>query len=142
MKNLKICVFFIFFFGHSCALEQASPSDYNDAIYREQVKIKEKINQLALTTDKQKEKEILESLKTQTRTSLERINEIGSFRGDEQLFNAAKILFEFYHEMALNGLDSNNLSSSLDEWRLTMAEEEHKFVKAQARFAETYELFL
>lgn len=128
----------------SCALEQASPSDYNDAIYREQMKIKEKINLLAKTNDAARQKEIVEELKIQSKESYQKIVEIGAFRGDEQLFIAAEKLFIFYKKMINEGLDTEpeNISSELDQWRKQMADEEHEFLRAQGKFAETYELFL
>lgn len=129
---------------YSCALEQASPSDYNDAFFREQMKIKELINGLAKTNDVQRQQEIVTSLQNQAEESYNKIIEIGAFRGDEQLYNAAKVLFESYKRMAEEGLDTDpeNISSRLDQWRKQMADEEHVFFRAQAEFAENYELYL
>lgn len=129
---------------NACSLEQASPSDYTDAFYREQMKIKEILNQLAKTNDPNRQNSLLNEFQSQSEKSLARINEVGSFRGDEQLFNAGIILFEFYlnlsNELAENGLE--NLASNLDSSRQIIADQEHAFFKAQAKFAEDYELFL
>ena len=143
MKTLFSLLILIALLG-SCSLEQASPADYNDAFYREQMKIKEKIMQLAKTTDPARQKAIVEELKTQSVKSLERIEEIGSFRGDEQLYKGAVKLFEFYKVMAHEGLseDDVNISARLDQWRQRLSDEEHEFFKSQAKFAEEYDLFL
>lgn len=143
MKNL-IFLLVIGFVLSSCALEQASPSDYTDAFYREQMKIKEKINLLAKTNDYSRQKEIVEELKVQSTESYQKIMDVGAFRGDDQLFKAAKQLFEFYKRMAHEGLDTEaeNISRQLDQWRQVLADEEHEFLRAQGKFAENYELFL
>ena len=143
MKNIIIITILLALIS-SCALEQASPSDYNDAIFREQIKIKESLSLLAKTTDIERQAEIVNELKEQSSKSLERIKEIGAFRGDEQLYLAAVQLFEFYDKMIREGLDTapNKISSSLDQWRKMMSDEEHLFFKAQGKFAENYELFL
>lgn len=143
MKNL-IIVFPLFFLMLSCALEQASPSDYNDAFYREQMKIKDKLNTLAKTTDIQRQRAIVDELIAQTDKSLERVKEVGAFRGDEQLYKAALKLFTFYQRMVHEGLDTEpgNINAKLDQWRQELSDEEHDFLRAQGRFAEDYELFL
>jgi hypothetical protein len=140
----RIFIVFIAFCVSACALEQASPSDYNDAIFREQMKVKDLITILTKTSDFERQKEIVDELKTQTNESLKRIKEIGSFRGDEQLHKAAIELFEFYQRMAHEGLDVEKtlISSKLDQWRPELSEQEHVFFKAQGKFAENYELFL
>jgi hypothetical protein len=143
MKKL-LFVFPIMFLVYACALEQASPSDYNDAFYREQMKIKDKINTLAKTTDIQRQREIVDELMIQSEKSLTRVEEVGSFRGDEQLFKAAMKLFGFYHRMIHEGLDTEpeEISGRLEKWRQALSDEEHEFLKAQGKFAEEYELFL
>lgn len=145
MKNLTYLIILVSVsILSSCALEQASPSDYNDAFYREQMKIKEKINLLAKTNDTERQKEIVKELKVQTQESYQEVLEIGPFRGDDQLFKAAKELFGFYKRMAHEGLDTEpeNISRQLDQWSKLKADEEHEFLRAQGKFAENYELFL
>ena len=143
-KHFGITITLMLSLLYACGLEQASPSDYNDAFYREQMKVKKLVNDLAKTNDTQKQKEIVDKLKQQSEESYQKIMDIGSFRGDEQLFEAAKELFSFYRKMAHEALDTEpeNISARLDQWRKQMADEEHEFFRAQAEFAENYELFL
>lgn len=139
-----LSILFLGLITFSCALEQASPSDYNDAIFREQMKIKDLLTQLAKSPKEDNQAEIVQKLKLQSSESLKRVEEIGGFRGDKQLYEAAINMFQFYEDLAHNGLDgdSGQISSKLDKWQPIIAEEEHKFFKAQAKFAESYELFL
>ena len=143
MKS-TILILVISMLAFSCALEQASPSDYNDAFFREQMKIKDNINLLAKTTDLRRQEQIVKELKSQSVAALKRVEEIGAFRGDAQLFEASKRLFNFYHKMVHEGLDTEpeSISKQLDNWRSQLSEEEHIFFRAQGKFAQTYDLFL
>ena len=143
MRNTVLFILLAIFL-QNCALEQASPSEYNDAIYREQMKVKELITDLTKSTDTDMQLDLVVKLKIQTDNSLKRVEEIGGFRGDEQLHKAAMRLFTFYNRMANEGLDTeaNQIMSRHEEWRKVMSDEEHEFLRAQGKFAETYELFL
>ncbi len=144
MKSLNILLFLSLVALCSCNLEQVSPADYNDAIFVQQMRVKNLITDLAKAPDSRVRSEILEELRIQAETSKQKIQEIGPFRGDDQLINAAIPLFDYYWSLAHEALDvpADEIPMVLDQNIKRQAEEEQKFFKAQGVFAEEYELFL
>ncbi len=128
----------------SCALEQVSPADYNDAIFVQQMKVKNLITDLTKAPDDDVRKQIIEELRMQADNSLAKINEIGPFRGDDQLLLAAQPLFEYYVEFSQNMLNApvEQIPILLDMGLEKQIEFEQKFLKAQGVFAEKYGLFM
>ncbi len=140
----KILALGILLFFTGCSLEQVSPSDYNDAIFVQQMKVKNLITDLTKAPDNNVRTQVLEELRIQTLNSLENVKEIGPFRGDDQLLNAAIPLFEYYVKLAHETLDCpiEEIPDRLDQNLQDQVEHEQKFFKAQGAFAEEYELFL
>ena len=143
-RSTKWIVFALALIFSQCALEQVSPADYNDAIFVQQMKVKNLITDLTKAPDDRVRGEVLEELRIQTLNSLENVKEIGPFRGDDQLLIAAIPLFEFYIKLAHETLDCpiDEVPGRLDASIQDQVNYEQDFFKAQGVFAEEYELFL
>ena len=142
MKYISIIA--LVFLSFSCALEQISPSDYNDAIFVQQMKVKNLITDLTKAPDDNARKELAQELFTQSSESLRIVKEIGPFRGDESLIKEATPLFEFYLDLSteIANTEAASIPMVLDNYLSKQMEMEQKFLKGQGRFAEKYELFL
>jgi hypothetical protein len=144
MKVLISTLVLVILFLSSCALEQVSPVDYNDAIFVQQMKVKNLITDLTKAPDDEVRKQIIDELKIQTINSLEKVKEIGPFREDDQLLKAAIPLFNYYVVLVHETLDVpiGQIPKILDASIQEQADFEQRFWRAQGAFAEEYELFL
>jgi len=134
----------MFLFLSSCSLEQVSPSDYNDAIFVQQMKVKNLITDLIKAPDDAARKQIIDELKVQTINSLDKVKEIGPFRDDAQLFTAAIPLFNYYVVLAHETLNvsPSQIPEVLDASIKEQGEFEQRFWRAQGAFAEQYGLYM
>jgi hypothetical protein len=146
----------------SCGGEKMKPEAYNDALVSEQINVVEAADRLQAGFDtyiKDDMQTLYNRYNQQVETSLEKVNEIGNFDGDETFLNATVKLLEVYNALGkkeylqakeiLSKPDS--LYSKNDEARIellfkqidrTIQKATETYQKEQEKFAQKYKIQL